>query len=275
MVSFDSARSTAVRCWARRASAARNPPRKGVPRFRIRVLFAIGTALRCQTAVDAHRCAQPSSRSACDGIEREAASLDGSIFARATGLSQRQPASGKIKHDRKCGRMCSLRGRSAPFARLGRAKRLVAEFAWPVSRSATAHSTVFSVICGVGRIPSKDQPAPWRRIGQGQNRGEILRRKANRSRVRFDEKPVRPASNENQSRLVRTGPGFHTGIRHLRRRSSIGASALSRRPQPAVEALGAGCRRHIVGMPPHIVRRPSPVRRRTIPIELASMLACG
>ena len=53
-------------------------------------------------------------------------------------------------NDRKRGRMCSLQGLFGSLAQRGRAKRLVAEFACPVSRSASAHSTVFSVI---GRFP--------------------------------------------------------------------------------------------------------------------------
>ncbi len=70
---------------------------------------------------------------------------------KGTDSSKAQPASGKIKNDRKRGRVCSLRVRSAPFARLDRAKRLVAEFASPFSPSASAHSTAFSVIVGSAR----------------------------------------------------------------------------------------------------------------------------
>ena len=40
---------------------------------------------------------------------------------------RRKPLRRRTKHGRKRGRMCSPRGRSAPFARLGRAKSLVAE----------------------------------------------------------------------------------------------------------------------------------------------------
>ena len=46
--------------------------------------------------------------------------------------------------------MCSSRGRFASFACRGRAKRLVAEFTGSVSRSASAHSTAFSVTCDSG-----------------------------------------------------------------------------------------------------------------------------
>ena len=61
------------------------------------------------------------------------------------------PLSDETGNDRKRGRVCSLRVRSAPFARLDRAKRLVAEFASPFSPSASAHSTAFSVIVGSAR----------------------------------------------------------------------------------------------------------------------------
>ena len=56
----------------------------------------------------------------------------------------------RIGSDRKHGRMCSLQGLFGPLTQRGRAKRLVAKSACPVLRSATAHSTVFSVICGAG-----------------------------------------------------------------------------------------------------------------------------
>ena len=64
---------------------------------------------------------------------------------KGTDPSEDRPALGEIKNDRKRGRMCSPQGRSASFARLDRAKSLVAESAYPVSRSATAHSTAYSV----------------------------------------------------------------------------------------------------------------------------------
>ena len=79
-------------------------------------------------------------------------------------------ATERIKNDRKRGRMCSLRSRFVSFSRLDRAKRLITEFACPILRSATAHSTAFSVICGVDRMLPKaadvmeaDRPEP----GQG------------------------------------------------------------------------------------------------------------
>ena len=73
----------------------------------------------------------------------------GGLCMKGTDPSKDRPAPAKIKNDRKRSRMRSLRDRSAPFACRDRAKRLVAKSACPVSRSATAHSTVFSVICGL------------------------------------------------------------------------------------------------------------------------------
>ena len=71
------------------------------------------------------------------------------------------PLSDETGNDRKRGRVCSLRARSAPFARLDRAKRLVAEFASPFSPSASAHSTAFSVIVGLARAaPARGSHAP-------------------------------------------------------------------------------------------------------------------
>ena len=71
---------------------------------------------------------------------------------KGTGSSKDRPAPGEIRNDRKRGRMCSPQGRFASFAHLDRAKRLVVKFARSILRSASAHSTAFSVICGWGRM---------------------------------------------------------------------------------------------------------------------------
>ena len=50
--------------------------------------------------------------------------------------------------------MCSSRGRFASFSRLERAKRLVMKLSDSVLRSASAHSTAFSVICDKKSLPA-------------------------------------------------------------------------------------------------------------------------
>ena len=114
-------------------------------------------SVRRQAIAGAHRRAQPLEPT-LEPIRLSSGCM-GDLLMKGMDPSKNQPASGEIRNDRKRGRMCSLRGRFAPFARLDRAKRLVAELACPVSRSATAHSTAFSVICGVGRVLPKDQPS--------------------------------------------------------------------------------------------------------------------
>ena len=121
----------------------RRPLRTRQERRRAECSLAHGKALPAAKPPLARRCA--ASRADPLAIGRDGRPLhEGSGFF----LKPSQP-SGEIRNDRKRGRMCSPRARSASLARLDRTKRLVAEFASPVSRSATAHSTAFSVICGL------------------------------------------------------------------------------------------------------------------------------
>ncbi len=92
-----------------------------------------------------------SSRSSCHRA-------NGRPLMKGTDSSKEQPGSSEIKNDRKRGRMCSPQGRSGPFARLDHTKCLVTKFTGSILRSASAHSTAFSVICGLGRMLPEDQP---------------------------------------------------------------------------------------------------------------------
>ena len=92
---------------------------------------------------------------------------------KGTDPSKDRPAPGEIKNDRNRGRMYSLRGRSAPFSRLDCAKRLVVEFACPVLCSTTAHSTVFSVIRGWGRMLPKRPAGTMEEDRPGRGKGGL------------------------------------------------------------------------------------------------------
>ena len=127
----------------------------------------------------------------------------GSRLAKGADSSKDQPAPDKIKNDRKRGRMCSLQGRFASFARLDCAKRLVAEFSCPVSRSASAHSTAFFVICGLGRMLPKDQSARKPPMAARHHEAELNRAMATLVEQRTRRSMLPPSSIEAEDAAVR------------------------------------------------------------------------